>query len=67
MIVMPTDALWAGLSLSCTVAVKFEVPLAVGIPEITPVEARLSPTGRLPDVTDHLYDGIPPVACKVCE
>jgi hypothetical protein len=37
------------------VAVKLDVPLAVGVPEIRPVlEARLSPAGRLPEVMDQV-------------
>jgi hypothetical protein len=49
--------------LSVTVAVKFEVPVAVGVPEMVPlVAARVSPAGRLPEVMDHVYAGVPPVA-----
>ena len=49
------DGVWAGLLLSLTVALKLDVPLAVGVPEITPVvAARLSPAGRLPEVIDHV-------------
>jgi hypothetical protein len=33
--------------------VKLAVPEAVGVPEITPALERLSPAGRLPEVTDH--------------
>ena len=48
------DFVCAGLPLSVTVTVKFEVPLAVGIPEITPVAgARANPAGRVPVVIDH--------------
>ena len=44
----------AGLSASVTVAVKVDVPLVVGVPEIMPVlAARLSPAGRLPALIDH--------------
>jgi hypothetical protein len=44
----------AGLSASVTVAVKLDVPLVVGVPEITPVTlARLNPAGRLPEPIDH--------------
>jgi hypothetical protein len=58
-----TDLVWAGLLLSVTVAVKANVPLAVGVPEITPFPAvRVRPAGRLPLVTDHVYAGVPPVA-----
>lgn len=49
-----TDLVCAGLPASVTVAVKLVVPVAVGVPEIRPVaEARLSPAGRLPVVTDQ--------------
>jgi hypothetical protein len=43
-----------------------DVPTAVGVPPITPVEAfRFSPAGRLPAVTDQLYGVVPPVAASV--
>jgi hypothetical protein len=49
------DFVCAGFPASATVAVKLDVPVAVGVPEISPVlEARLSPAGRLPDVIDQL-------------
>jgi hypothetical protein len=41
--------LTTGLSESATVIVKSEVPVAVGVPEITPVlELRVSPAGSVP-------------------
>ena len=49
-----TDLVCAGLPPSLTVAVKFAVPVAVGIPAIKPVVgARASPGGRLPAVMDQ--------------
>jgi hypothetical protein len=49
------DVVWAGLLLSFTAAMKVEVPLAVGVPEITPVDsARVSPAGNAPEAIDHL-------------
>ncbi len=49
------DLVCAGLLLSVTVAVKLEVPVAVGVPEMVPlVAARVSPGGRLPEVMDHV-------------
>ena len=40
-------------SVTCTV--KLVVPMAVGVPEITPVlEARLSPAGNAPTETDQV-------------
>ena len=45
----------SGLPLSLTVAVKVNVPLAVGVPEITPLPAaRLIPVGRPPFVMDQV-------------
>jgi hypothetical protein len=50
-----TDFVCAGLPESVTVAVKLDVPVAVGVPEITPVVAdRVRPAGRLPEVTDQV-------------
>ena len=54
--------------MSATVTVKLDVPLEVGVPETVPVvAARVKPAGRLPEVIDHVYAGVPPVACKTCE
>lgn len=48
-IVRLIDLVWAGLDESVTVAVKLDVPLVVGVPEIRPVvEDRLRPVGRAP-------------------
>ena len=50
-----TDFVCAVLPESVTVAVKLDVPVAVGVPEIAPVVAdRVRPAGRLPEVTDHV-------------
>jgi hypothetical protein len=50
-----TDLVCAGLSASVTVAVRLNVPLAVGVPETAPVVVpRLSPAGRAPEVIDQL-------------
>jgi hypothetical protein len=50
-----TDFDWTGVPLSLTVAVKFEVPLVEGVPEMIPVvAARVSPAGRLPEVIDQV-------------
>jgi hypothetical protein len=50
-----TDFVCAGLSESATDAVKLAVPLAVGVPEIRPVDVfRLRPAGRLPETKDHV-------------
>jgi hypothetical protein len=49
------DFVCTGEPLSFTVTVKLEVPVAVGVPEITPVdEARVKPAGRAPELIDQL-------------
>jgi hypothetical protein len=45
------DAVWVGLLLSCADTVKLDVPMVEGTPEMVPVDERVSPDGRLPDVT----------------
>jgi hypothetical protein len=50
-----TDLLWTGFSVSATVAVRVNVPAAVGVPEMIPSDGtRLSPVGRLPEEIDQL-------------
>ncbi len=66
MIVIPTDLVWEGLPLSVTVVVKLKVPLPVGVPEMTPVDDRLRPAGRLPEAIDQVYGEVPPLACRLC-
>ena len=54
-----------GDSESCTSGTKADMPLAVGVPEITPVLAlRDKPAGNVPVAMLHDKGGIPPVACK---
>ena len=49
------DLVWTGEPLSLTVAVKLDVPLVVGVPEMIPVvAAKVSPAGRLPEVIDQV-------------
>ena len=49
------DLAWEGSLLSVTVAVKLEVPVAVGIPEMVPVvAARVRPEGSLPELIDQV-------------
>jgi len=48
------DVFWAGLAESATLAVKLNVPAAVGVPEIRPVVAMVRPAGRLPEVIDQV-------------
>ena len=37
-----------------TFTVKFEVPVIVGVPLITPATPNFRPVGRLPETTDHV-------------
>ena len=39
---------------SVTLTVKLKVPVAVGEPEITPAELRVSPVGRVPAERDQV-------------
>jgi hypothetical protein len=48
------DAVCAGDPLSFTATVNVEVPVPVGVPEITPALERFRPAGRLPDAIDHV-------------
>ena len=48
------EAVCVGDALSVTVTVKLDVPVFVGVPEITPVLESVKPAGRLPDAIDHV-------------
>jgi hypothetical protein len=59
-------AVCCGLDESVTEKVKLLVPIAVGVPEITPVDAaKLSPAGRVPEASVQVYGLMPPVAFSV--
>jgi hypothetical protein len=50
-----TDLLCTGLDESATAKVKPAVPLAVGVPEMIPVDVeKLSPLGSPPEVIDQV-------------
>jgi hypothetical protein len=54
MMLRAAEAVCPELLLSATVTPKENVPLAVGLPEITPLAAAsVKPGGRLPDVIDQ--------------
>lgn len=55
----------AGLLVSVTLTVKFEVPPVVGVPLITPVPDRVRPAGSVPVAMDQAYGGVPPAAANV--
>ena len=51
---------------SFAVIVRLEVPVAVGVPLMTPVAGlRARPEGRVPAVMLKVYGVVPPVACTV--
>lgn len=54
-----------GLLLSFRVNPTENVPAAVGVPEITPLELSERPAGILPDANDHEYGWLPPEAVRV--
>jgi hypothetical protein len=60
--VIVADAVWAAELASLTVTPKEKFPLPLGDPETTPLEARLSPLGRLLEETDQVYGAVPPTA-----
>jgi hypothetical protein len=55
------------LPLSVTVAVKFAVPVVVGVPLIVPLALRFRPAGSAPLLTVHAYPPVPPLAASVWE
>jgi hypothetical protein len=57
-----------GLPESATWTVKVDVPVAVGVPEITP-PLRVKPLGSAPEPEAklHVRAPAPPLACKVTE
>jgi signal recognition particle GTPase len=49
-----TEAVCVGDALSVTDTVKLDVPVFVGVPEITPPLDNASPAGKLPEAIDHV-------------
>jgi hypothetical protein len=47
--------------------VKVDVPVAVGVPEITPLLLRLKPLGSVPEAKLHVRAPAPPLACRATE
>ena len=67
-ILKPLVAVCGDPAESVTCAVKLEVPIAVGVPEMTPVAlVSDSPAGSEPLDIDQLYGGVPPLAARVAE
>jgi hypothetical protein len=52
-------------SESVTLTVKLLVPVAVGVPLMTPLELRVNPVGRLPDNSDQVLEPLPPLEASV--
>ena len=50
---------------SVAVTVKLEVPVAVGVPEITPPLDNPRPAGNDPTVTAYVYEPNPPLDVMV--
>jgi hypothetical protein len=48
------EAVCTGDPLSFTATVNVELPLAVGVPEITPALESANPAGRPPEAIDHV-------------
>jgi hypothetical protein len=64
---MDNDLVASCDALSLTRTVKVELPAAVGVPVIAPFGSRDNPAGRLPEVTFHVYGGVPPLAVSVVQ
>ena len=60
--VKPAEAVFIWVSVACTVMGK--LPLAMGVPAITPVPLSVKPAGNDPVVRLHEYGGTPPVAAN---
>lgn len=54
-----------GFPESRTLKVGDDVPVVVGVPLITPLELRLSPTGNEPLARSHVFVPVPPEEVNV--
>jgi len=55
-----------GVVESVTCTVKFELPVALGVPEMAPVDAaKVNPAGNDPELTLQVYGDVPPLAASV--
>jgi len=52
--------------LSVALTVKFEFPVADGVPLICPAGLTDKPAGKAPVEIDHVYGGVPPLAARFC-
>ena len=67
MIVILRAFVAAAFAESLTWTVKLLVPMAVGVPVITPAGSRASPAGSAPVVIDQCLPSAPPEAARVWE
>ena len=44
---------------------KFALTDALGVPAMTPVELRVNPAGKAPELSAYVYGPVPPVAVRV--
>ncbi len=63
---MLSAAVWicCGVPVSATFTVKYEVPVAVGVPEMPPVLVRVKPEGNDPVSRLQVRVPVPPVAAS---
>lgn len=52
---------------SATCTVKLAVAAVVGIPDIVPLDVRVNPAGKEPELILHVYGVTPPEAWRICE
>jgi hypothetical protein len=52
---------------SVTFATKLLLPDPVGVPLICPLLLRVRPAGKLPELSDHVYGNVPPLAISVAK
>jgi hypothetical protein len=67
LIVIGNAAVADAATLSVTLTVKLLDPAAVGVPEIVPFAASISPAGSDPLAIVHVKGGVPPIAASVWE
>ena len=67
LMVMDRDAVAALPVVSVTLKVaRVGPPTVVGVPEIMPLELSVSPAGNALEANVQVYEGVPPVAARVC-
>lgn len=54
-------------TVSATWITKLLIPAPNGVPLMTPAADNVRPAGNVPELTDHVYGGIPPLAARFSE